>query len=48
MASDEARIIDANLASYGWRYPVSYRTARKLMKETMGCMSDADFNCIVL
>ena len=30
-----ARIIDANLACYGWRYGISYRTARKLMKETM-------------
>ena len=34
-----ARIIDANLACYGWRYGISYRTARKLMKETMGKVS---------
>ena len=35
----KARIIDANLASYGWRYGISYSTARKLMKETMGKVS---------
>ncbi len=35
----KARIIDANLASYGWRYEISYITARKLMKETMGTVS---------
>ena len=35
----KARIIDANLGSYGWRYPVSYIGAYKLMKETMGKVS---------